>query len=330
MRRYVAGRYCYYESFLDSGVTLFPFLFGEMEQILALQKNGELIVGKHSAWRKDSFQAKVYRSFVRTLVQSLYDLTKNLKEMIRFGRILWLRYTEALLPSNIDATLDLVHRKLASFQPPLEPTPVRIEQELLAYLDRKILSQIRQLTEEFLFAFSVPHTPPVEAHSLPDRAKYLLLAAYLCQVNRPDRDKHLFSIQKNGRRRKSATETNTASEDTAFGNNLANAQLKSLRLRTFPLERMLSIFVSLISLHQMDTDKESSDEPVENLLSLGDSSLQQNINYLQRLGLLHEQPATGATDTIRLTGRRYWCDMTEDAATRLAESIQFPLSRYVL
>lgn len=296
-----------------------------------MEKNRVLIAGKEgSANEKGCFQGKVYRSFVRTLVQSIYDLTKNVKEMIRFGRILWLSYTEVLQPSKIDGTLDLVQRKLASYQPPQEATPARMESELLAYLDRKIMSQIRSLTEEYLFAISAPHSGPKIPHNMPDRAKYLLLAAYLCQVNRPDRDKHLFSMQKNGRRKKSVTEGNTASEDTAFGNNAANAQPKSLRLRTFPLERMLSIFVSLITLHQMEANKDSSEESAENLLSLGDPSLQQNMNYLHSLGLLHEHPTTGPNDMVRLTGRRYWCDLTEDEASGLADSLQFPLTRYVL
>lgn len=287
-------------------------------------------MGRDSSTEAGSFLGKVYQSFVRTLVQSIYDLTKSIKEIIRFGRILWLRYTEVLRPSKIDATLELVKRKLASYQPPLEATPAHMEQELLAYLDRKILSQIRSLTEQHLFALSVPYSGPTTYQTMPNRAKYLLLAAYLCQVNRPDRDKHLFSIQKNGRRRKSNTEGNTASEDTAFGNNTASMQPRSLRLRTFPLERMLSIFVSLVTLHQLEAHKDSSEEPAENLLSLGDPSLQQNLSYLQSLGLLHEQPASGSTDFIRLTGRRYWCDMTEDEAMCLADRLQFPLTRYLL
>ena len=278
----------------------------------------------------DSFQAKVYHSFVRTLMQSMYDLTKNVKEIIRFGRILWLRYTDPLHPSKIDGTLQAISRKLASFQPPVEATAGRVEEELLAFLDRKVLTQVRPLTEDYLFSVSVPiHQNDVQ-HGMSDRAKYLLLAAYLCQVNRPDRDKHLFSIQKNGRRRKSATESNTASEDTAFGAD-AMAQPKSLRLRTFPLERMLSIFVSVVTLHQMANNKESlPEEDTEQLLLLGDASLQQNLEYLQDVGLLHEQPATGPTDPVRLTGRRYWCELTEVEALQLAESLEFPLTRYIL
>ena len=165
---------------------------------------------------------------------------------------------------------------------------------------------------------------------MPDRAKYLILAAYLCQVNRPDRDKHLFSIQKNGRRRKSVTESNTTSEDTAFGSN-AVAQSKNIRLRTFPFERMLSVFVSVVTLHQMATHRDSiPEEDTERLLSLGDASLTHSLEYLQNVGLLHEQPVAGPTDPIRLTGKRYWCELSEAEALRLAESLEFPLSRYIL
>ena len=307
-------------------------IFWIREQILALSHIRNLIAGTSDC--KDSFQEKVYGSFVKTLVQATYAVTKNIKEIIRFGRILWTRYIVPLQPEKIDETIRLIKRKLASFQPPIEATPDRVEQELLSFLDRKVLAQIRSLMEEHLFALSVPTTDnaEIDQHDMPQRAKYLLLASYLCQVNRPDRDKHLFSIQKNGRRRKSNTESNTASEDTAFGTN-AMSQPKTLRLRTFPLERMLSIFVSLVTLHQLEANSNSEsfqEDETEKLLSLGDASLQLNLEYLQDIGLLHEQPGTGPTDPIRLTGRRYWCDMTEDEALRLAETLHFPLTRYVL
>lgn len=263
-------------------------------------------------------------------MQSTYDLTKNIKEIVRFGRILWLRYIDPLQSSKIDGTLQSITRKLRSFQPPVKVTPERVEQDLLALLDHKVLPQVRYLTDEYLFALSAP-TKDIDTHlDMSERAKYLLLAAYLCQVNRPERDKHLFSIQKNGRRRKSVSESNTASEDTAFGVNVA-AQPRSLRLRTFPLERMLSVFVSVVTLHQMANNKESlPEEDSEQLLSLGDASLQQNLEYLQDVGMLHEQPATGPNDLIRLIGRRYWCELTEAEATRLADNLQFPLTRYIL
>mgnify|MGYP001803590930 CR=1 FL=1 len=266
-------------------------------------------------------------------MQSTYDLTKNIKEIIRFGRLLWIRYTQPLQPSRIDETLAWILRKLASFQPPVKASSHRVEQELFTFLDRKMLSQVRSLVEEHLFALSVPtlgKQPQLSHHDMPDRAKYLLLAAYLCQSNRPDRDKHLFTIQKNGRRRKSAVEGNSASQDTAFGTNANNGQPKSLRLRAFPLERMLSVFVSLVALHRMDPEKDAIEEDAEILLSLGDDSLQRNIELLEREGVLHSQPSSGSTDPVRLSGRRYWCELTEDEALRVAESMQFPLSQYML
>ena len=279
----------------------------------------------------NDFRHKVYRSFTRTLIQATYEMTKNVKEIIRFGRVLWPQYIELLQPSKIQHTLDIIARRLASFQPPVEATTARVQQELLTYLDSKAMPQIRSLVEEHLFALSVPITDgPKEKHEIPKRAVYLLLAAYLCQMNRPDRDKHLFTIQKNGRRRKSATEQNTASEDTAFGTN-TTAQPKSLRLRTFPLERMLSIFVSLVSLHQGDAHTASLPErETERLLAIGDVSLLQNLQLLQDTGLLHEQGEAEANDPIRLSGRRYWCELTEEEALRLAEKLNFPLTRYVL
>jgi hypothetical protein len=314
-----------------SGILL--TMMSSIGQILSLERVRSLIVGDGFD-KGDSFEAKVYRSFVRTLVQSIYDTTKNVKEIIRFGRVLWPRYVEPLQPRNIDESITSVSRKLASFQPPVQPTPERMEHDILAFLDRKILPQIRPLTDDYLFALSVPpaadKAEEKTVHDMPHRVKYFLLAAYLCQVNRPDRDKHLFSIQKNGRRRKSATESNTASEDTAFGANAAGGQPKSLRLRTFPLERMLSVFVSLFALHQMESNKDMQEQHTEELLSLGDASLQHNLGYLQSIGLLHEHPAAGPNDLIRLTGRRYWCEMTEDEAMSLAESLQFPLTQYLL
>jgi hypothetical protein len=94
---------------------------------------------------------------------------------------------------------------------------------------------------------------------------------------------------------------------------------------------MLSIFVSLVSLQGEDSPTEiPSEKDTERLLSIGDVSLVQNLHLLQDAGLLHDHREGDNNGPVRFSGHRYWCDLTEDEALRLAETLDFPLTRYIL
>lgn len=307
-----------------------------------------------------SLQQKVYLSFTNALIQSVYDSTTDLKEIVRLGRLLWPQYVAPLQPDRINKTFEAAKSRCMSLSSkkhdsrdkkecasPEPPSAEVIEGQVLSILNQKILPQMRPFLAASLYKLSASATcaagsTAVSSHELPDLAKYLLLAGYLCQVNRPDRDKHLFSIQKNGRRRKSQATENTAAENVAMGSTQQQQQQQQAlqripRLRSFPMERLLSVYVSVVALNRESPSSSSTSdaamsfiEQSERLQSLGNNTLGQHLAYLQSTGLLHEHPPRGPADVIRLSEPRYCCSLTEDEARRIAETLNFALDRYLL
>ena len=167
-------------------------------------------------------------------------------------------------------------------------------------------------------------------HKVPLLVKYLLLSAYVCQVNNPDKDRQLFSIQKNGRKRRGGGGAN-AEEEAAFGSSAAD-RLKSLRPRTYPAERLYSLYVSMVSLNASNDlladDNGGGDD--EALKSLGNIHFFEMVAHLKSLGILHDYPKRSPSDTIRLSQRSFWSSITKDEAQQVAKSVNFPLEKYVL
>jgi Origin recognition complex (ORC) subunit 5 C-terminus len=332
--------------------------------VLQQPRHCYLITGKSDGKDEEDpattrLQQKVYRSFINALIQSVYDSTTDLKEILRLGRLLWPQYVEPLQPDRIDKTLEAATSRCLSLISKKHDSSDKkdgasaeslsseeVEGQVLAILNQKILPQMRPFLAASLYTLSASaacaaRSTAVSFHDLPDLAKYLLLAGYLCQVNRPDRDKHLFSIQKNGRRRKSQALENTAAENVAMGLTQQQQQQHQQtvqripRLRSFPMERLLSVFISVVALNQESSSSTSNAamsfiEQSERLQSLGNNTLGQLLTYLQSTGLLHEHPPRGPADVIRLSEPRYCCSLTEDDARRIAQTLKFPLERYLL
>lgn len=258
-----------------------------MKQILAQPENQELLFGDVVDLQREGFRSALRQSFLGTLVQSLHDRTLDLKEYLRMGREVWPRYSEPLEPSKINRTLAVAKQVAAS-----NDTAI-VQGEILSLLDRKFLPQMRSILERGSIAPSV--------HEFPSLQKYALLAAYLCQVNRPDKDRKLFSIEKNGRKRRA---TDNADEEGAFG-------LAAKRVRTFPVERMLSVFVSVVGLHSTGSDE-------ERIRSLGSTAFFGSLAELREMGL------------VLGDARRCWCSLSASEAQGIAKSLNFPLDKYML
>ena len=239
----------------------------------------------------EGFKPSLRKSFLGTLVQSLHDRTLDLKEYIRKGRELWTTYIEPLQSDRIGKTLETA-KKTAGIE-----DRSTIQSELLALLDRRFLPQLRRdLEKETQLSDDI--------HEFPNLQKYLLLSAFLCQVNRPDRDRKLFSIQKNGKRRRNAPAAGNADEEGAFG-------AAAKRTRTYPAERMLSVFVSVVGLNSGGSDD-------ERMRSLGSTSFFESLAELRQIGLIHGN------------SRRCWCSLTAAEAQSIAKSLNFPLDKYML
>ncbi|KAL7573744.1 hypothetical protein ACA910_007779 [Epithemia clementina (nom. ined.)] len=290
-----------------------------------------------------NFPSQVYNCFVRTFVATLNDTCKDMNELIRMGRMLWPVYIQPLSsPAALQQTYKhLKHQSADAKTNDIDSSRGSKISDLivLEYLDRRAIPKFRQTIETcFCSIMACPvellgsassrkprsQNNPMDSMSRP--ARYLLLAAYLCQVNRPERDRALFTIEKNGRpsRRKSNAEE-TTSEVTN----------KLFRLRNFPLERMLSIYVSLISLHEATTLTQRSSNNPHQSDQFAPASLQERfgevLHHLQSLGVIQVALSSQDRDgAIRLSAPRYTCQITSDQAYAVAASLDFPLDRYIL
>jgi hypothetical protein len=239
----------------------------------------------------------------------------------------WPAYIAPLSPTSAGKTLAAVQKDEGTSN-----EPASLQRKLLTHLDRKIFPHLRNTLDHSLFALSVDtpenvFTPnerqtvesSVAAYNLPLNAKYLVLAAYLCQVNRLDSDRQLFSIQKNGRKR--ATDGDNG-EEVAFGTGSPH-QPKTLRPRVFPFERFLSLYLTLVGLN-------SEDEKHNKRADQDEMMLYETICYLRAIGLLYEHPARSSSECIRLSQVNYWCSLTKAEAQAIADSVNLSLDRYTL
>jgi Origin recognition complex (ORC) subunit 5 C-terminus len=316
-----------------------------LSQILLNENMKRVIVGEaYECASASQFHGAVYCSFLDTLVQSLCNLTSDITEYLRLGRALWPRYVSPVNPANIDKTLATLRKaNVSKGNKQTTDDTATIQREILSLLDQRIFPQIRYTIEHGVgaLAFDSPavvvakssnaSTVNTSSHEVPFLVKYLLLAAYVCQVNRPDKDKQLFSIQKNGKKRRNANDE--AGEGEAFGTG-SQDRLKTLRPRAFPMERLYSLYVSMVSLNPSnELSQDNYDAAMhqdEMLRSLGNISFHETVAYLRDIGILHDHPKRSASENIRLSQRNFWSSITRDEAQAVAKSVKFPLDRYIL
>mmetsp|Transcript_19924 Transcript_19924/g.20253 ORF Transcript_19924/g.20253 Transcript_19924/m.20253 type:complete len:347 (+) Transcript_19924:70-1110(+) len=198
----------------------------------------------------------------------------------------------------------------------------------------------------------------------------LLLAAFICQNNKADQDRKLFSVHGNGKRRKCRANIDIYGgndEDMAFGSTSVTAssfttrrrsygsssigggsssittttagqhqqqhqveQLKMLRLRPIPLERVFSIFVTLVKLNPTEENEDDDDNDDNNIEvtinDLGSTRLYTDISHLIDIGYLH--PAMG--NQIHLSTARFLCSLTRDEAIEISNRIGIPIERLLI
>jgi hypothetical protein len=277
----------------------------------------------------------------------LYDLTSDMKEYIRLGRGLWPLYITPILPNHINTTISTIQKTNSCKG--LPSTTVNMEsmqRDILSFLDQKIFPQIRYTLQHGLgilsFDSSGINTLDLRNqikdtdNDLPILVKYLLLAAYICHTNRQDKDRQLFTIERNGKKRRKTKEADI-DEETAYGIGSQHDVPKTIRPTTFPMERLYSLYVSIVTLcrsHNSSlylTDNDSNDiDDNEMFRSLGNVRFLDTITYLRDIGILHDYPKRSVTDPIRYSQRLLWTSITRDEAHRIATSIEFPLDRYIL
>jgi hypothetical protein len=309
-----------------------------LKEILSSHKLQYYIVGGGPGKCKDpvgsSFGKALFNAFLGTLVQLLHESTVCITDFVRVGRLIWPKFTDPLRAENLERTLLEINGSQEKLQ---EWRCQSSHSSVLDYLGTAILAHARNFMEGVEYDLA-PGRNSLESrtgslgenvYDMPLAARYLLLSGFICQTNRPDRDRHVFSVERNGRRRKKATTENANAEDLAFGS--SSQQCNNVRLRSFPQERLLSIFVSLLglnceSLHQalsgFDAEESSN--------ALGTLSLVMATSHLKEMNAILEQPARSPYDHAQMVEPRFVCSTTEGEARYIANANGFDLDRYLL
>lgn len=288
----------------------------------------------------ETFTKRVVKSFLNILLQSLYGGCRDLKEIVRLGRSLWPLYVLPLHSTRIDQTLKAVKKNCPLAKDTIATTTTS-GKYILSYLDHQILTHMRQKLNHSIYTlrddghkthleklnFCGAHNKQTSGsevlQTLPYLTKCLLLAAFICQTNRADKDKQLFTIQKNGKKN-STNKRKSPTEDIAFGAATKSAASKFCRPRMFPMERMLSVFVSIVGLNQEYNTSSNLRQHKGNGVdpsATGSPEFFESLSYLRDVGLLH--------DNENLATPRYWCSLTKDEAEAISQSVNFQLGNYL-
>ncbi|KAG7340171.1 origin recognition complex ORC subunit 5 [Nitzschia inconspicua] len=294
-----------------------------------------------TATMKSTFQAKVVSSFWNAIVQFASDSTRRIDEMVRLGRSLWPSYAAQLHPIQVRATVETIAQGMGISMDnvlSIEENKTKVEDELIRTLGTRFYTRLAGLSKQHELT-SLPlnergnlhctlgdDTSPLvySSNSHTFMRSCLLLAAFICQHNSASNDRKIFSSYGNGQRRKS-----DAIEDIYGGNEEDMAYGSSSRLRPFVLERVFSIFVTLV--HLNPSAKE--DDDVEFLMdSLGSTRLQADLSHLVGTGLLHPIKHNGIVngEQIHLGTAKFTCSLAHNEALLIAKRYDIPLEQYLL
>lgn len=262
-----------------------------------------------------SFHRTLVTNFVRSLVQAMRSITRDVRDMLRVGCRLWLSFIEPLSAQNIESTIKAA-KSFGEDQ----------EKALLLYMGRRMVKLSKHL-ESVLISFGEEGGLEALVSDLPYLCKCMILASFICQNNKADKDKQLFTITGNGKRRRQNQQQEEGDPESAAFATWDQQRLRMLRPRCFPLERMLTIFVSIVGLHEQRHLVSINKTPESFISSLGNSTFLETIGQLRAMGLLRELPKEGG---IPMSAAMYCCDMGRDDAELVARSIDFPLERYLV
>jgi len=298
---------------LDIGVhpirVHFPAYSGNdcFKAILSTPHNLSMLVG--SGYESD-FHQRLISSFLSALIQGMSGMTRDVRDMLCAGRRLWKAYIEPLNPENIADTMKLVevdHK----------------QKVLLSYLNKRMVNLSKNI-ESYLLSLGGSDSSE-ETSKLPYLSKCLLLASFICQHNKATKDKQLFTSTANGKRR-SKHDDNGDPESAAYAS-WDQQRLNLLKPRSFPLERMMSIFVNIVGLHEGKELVLTTGTTATFVSALGNAVFLENLGQLRLLGLLRELTNDEGTP---LSGAMYCCDIGKEDAESIAKSVQFPLNKYLL
>ncbi|GKY95053.1 hypothetical protein MPSEU_000469600 [Mayamaea pseudoterrestris] len=272
-----------------------------------------------------SFVKHLYDSFLDMVIQTLHGRTANVCEVIQLARSMWPAFTLPLTSKYFEKTVATI--KSATLAKAKASCAVvdsaSADREFASFLNKKIRPLLRDLEATGFGSLSNITTSCDASQQWPDLVRYLMLAAYLCQVNHADKDKQLFSIRKNRQRRPNDA-NHDEQEELAFGSTAEKNSSRYIRPHSFPLERVLSVFVCIVGLRRLNKDENDT------LGNLGDVFFNDMFSTLREAGVLLEQCTPSASDAISLTAPRYHTTISDDDAKSLARAMNFPLDQFTL
>lgn len=332
-----------------------------LRDIMITPRLMKLVVGKGattSIYIRDPSILKLYRSLVDIVIQSVESSTRHIGEILRLVRMLWPLYLNPLkkiMNHNHNSASTTQDATTSSNSSPV----ITVDRELLEQLGTHVRPYLRQvLTKCLLRPFQTltasSNTLPSRTSSnvdgitasttLPYFSKFLLLAAYLCQTNRADKDRLLYTNQRAGskRRRKTNKSNSSMSDSLTYA---TSQSAHSERLPSFPLERMLSVFSSICNKYATSSEDVghknggtcSVPSDMIDVALLGNVSLMRSLLELRQCGLLEEATSYGIdwnnenlAYSKSMSSTKFICRLSRQEADVIAKSLHFPLEGYLM
>lgn len=158
---------------------------------------------------------------------------------------------------------------------------------------------------------------------------FLLLSAFLCQRNRPSHDIALYTNRRREQGKRKRVRLSQEASSKEFGDTIETS------LRFFPLERMFSVFSSIVGKYGILEDEKNEqdyDETVRDYVSgLGSSSLFTALAELRDLGLIVVNGQDASVEiSFDSNAKQYSCRLQYNEACKIADTVGFPLHHYLI
>ena len=293
---------------------------------------------------------------LNTFLPSIKSATHDITEIKRLARLLWQEYVSPLNDSSNDSSTHMLlwrilcglHEHSGSITQKCGRSNCSfcqhmscevdnnanmenfnsLKNQLFEKLDRNIRESMRSLLSMCVMMpgrVLVKQSGTPYAERLPYTTKFLLMAAFLCQNKQSKQDQNLFTTKNTGKSRKHTDNSNTG---VAYAATSSELRQITVRLPTFPLERMLSVFSSIIGQYGQNLTNHNK-EGTDIVSLLGTESLFKTIAQLLETGLIRiTTNASSSRDLVDIMFAKLSCTLSRDDARVMASSVDFPLDKY--
>lgn len=321
--------------------------------------DSHMFLCNHAKTLRSQMNEIFYSSMMNSFVPSVISTTHDMTEIIRLARLLWPEYATPLencstsddpvlaelmwkvlgcLSADGSALLDDPNHDpnctFCQFLPSKADKSMdlnMLKQQLSEKLDRNIRESMRGLLSSTIMmpgrALPTKNSNPY-AGRLPYITKFLLLAAFLCQNKRKEQDANLFTKANTGKSKR--RRSNKSEDGSAYA---ASSKDLTQRQPLFPLERMLSVFASIIGQYGHRHYMSYNEVGVTTVAQLGTTHLFQSISQLIATGLLRNNGRAKFDekhddDLMEIMSSKFSCTVCRDDARVIASSVGFPLEKY--